>query len=105
MNHSTGDFYNKTRRAVWEIKASWLKPGVTRIKVTGQEGRSIDVLRTVTAKDGTVIHEDKFMSTWKMITREVEVGVGSTTTTTLPAPTADSEPGATPAPTTGTTIP
>ena len=105
VNHSTGDFYNKTRRAVWEIKASWLKPGVTRIRVTGQEGRSIDVLRTVTAKDGTVIHEDKFMSTWKMITREVEVGVGSTTTTTLPAPAADSGPGATPGPTTGTTIP
>jgi len=105
VSYSTGQFYDKVPRAMWEIKASWLNPGVKVIRVAGQEGRSIDVVRTVTAKDGTVIHKDKFTSTWKMITREIEVGVGSTTTTTLPAGTAGSEPGTTPGPTTGTTSP
>jgi len=105
VSYSTGQFYDKVPRAMWEIKASWLNPGVKVIRVAGQEGRSIDVVRTVTAKDGAVIHKDKFTSTWKMITREIEVGVGSTTTTTLPAGTAGSEPGATPGPTTGTTSP
>ncbi|MBN1321536.1 MAG: VanW family protein [Thermoleophilia bacterium] len=105
VGYSTGEFYDKVPRAVWEIKASWLEPGVKSVRVSGQEGRSIDVVRTVTAKDGTVIHKDKFTSTWKMITREIEVGVGSTTTTTLPDATTGSEPGATPGTTTGTTSP
>lgn len=81
VTHSTSDFYDEVEMETYKIKASWLSPGTTYVKVTGQPGRSIKVVRKVTAKDGTVIHHDTFISVWKMITREVEIGTGSTTTT------------------------
>ncbi len=82
VEYTTSDFYNEVKMATYEIPAYWLGPGTTYVKFKGQPGKSIDVLRTVTAKDGSVIHNDKFVSTWKMVTREIEVGTGSTTTTT-----------------------
>jgi len=84
VEYTTSDFYDEVRMATYEIPASWLGPGTTYVKIAGQPGKSIKVTRTVKAKDGSVIHNDTFVSTWKMITREVEVGTGSTTTTTVP---------------------
>jgi vancomycin resistance protein YoaR len=87
VDYTTSEFYDEVKMATYEIPASWLGPGTTYVKIPGQPGKSIKVIRTVTAKDGTVIHDDTFVSTWKMVTREVEVGTGSTTTTTAPEPT------------------
>ena len=87
VTYSTSEFYDKVSMATYEIKASWLGPGTTFVKITGQPGKSIKVVRKVTAKDGTVLHNDTFTSVWKMITREVEVGTGSTTTTAPPSTT------------------
>ncbi|MCE5253213.1 MAG: VanW family protein [Actinomycetia bacterium] len=82
VSHTTGDFYDEVEMATYEIPAYWLGPGTTYVKIAGQPGKSIKVERTVKAKDGSVLHKDTFVSTWKMITREIEVGTGPTTTTT-----------------------
>jgi vancomycin resistance protein YoaR len=81
VSFTTSDFYDEVDRATYEIPAYWLGPGTTYIKINGQAGKSIKVTRTVKAKDGSVIHDDTFVSKWRMITREIEVGTGSTTTT------------------------
>ena len=98
----TSDFYDEVPRATYEIRASWLGPGTTYVKISGQAGKSIKVTRTVKAKDGTVIHDDTFVSKWRMITREIEVGTGSTTTTAPTSTTGTTKP---PPTTTGTTQP
>jgi vancomycin resistance protein YoaR len=84
VSYTTSEFYDVVPREQANFSASWLGPGTTFIKLAGQEGKKIDVIRIVKAKDGTVIHEDTFVSTWKMIPQEVQVGTGSTTTTKKP---------------------
>lgn len=87
----TGDFYDVTPMEEVKYDKSALSPGKTEIKQTGQEGRSIRVTRVVKSADGTVIHNDVFISTWKMIPHEIYVGVG-TTTTKAPSPTTTKAP-------------
>ncbi len=87
VSYKTGDFYNVEKMTKIQYKASWLGPGTTFIKMAGQDGKEIKVVRTVKAEDGSVIHKDTFLSKWKMIPQEVEVGTGSTTTTKKPATT------------------
>ena len=81
VSYTTSDFYDVVEREVANFSASWLGPGTTFIKLAGQAGKKIDVIRTVKAKDGSVIHKDTFVSTWRMIPQEVQVGTGTTTTT------------------------
>ncbi len=76
VTYTTSDFYDVVEREVATFSASWLGPGTTVIKLAGQEGKKIDVIRTVKAKDGSVIHKDTFVSTWRMIPQEVQVGTG-----------------------------
>ncbi len=101
VSYKTGEFYDMEEMTKITYKASWLGPGTTYIKMSGQDGKKIKVTRTVKAKDGTVIHDNVFISTWKMIPQEVEVGTGSTTTTK--PPTTTTKPAATT--TTATTTP
>jgi vancomycin resistance protein YoaR len=98
VTYTTSDFYDVVEREVANFSASWLGPGTTFIKLAGQEGKKIDVIRIVKAKDGSIIHNDKFVSTWRMIPEEVQVGVGSTTTTLPTSTTGTTRP---PTPTTG----
>ncbi len=102
VSYETSDFYDVEQMTKITYKASWLGPGTTYIRMSGQDGKKIEVVRTVKAKDGSVIHKDTFISTWKMIPQEVEVGTGSTTTTAPPA-TTTTKPAATT--TTATTTP
>ena len=102
VSYKTGDFYDVEKMTKITYNASWLGPGTTYIRMSGQDGKKIEVARTVKAKDGTVIHNERFISTWKMIPQEVEVGTGSTTTTKPPA-TTTTKPAATT--TTATTTP
>jgi vancomycin resistance protein YoaR len=46
-----------------------------------QDGFKIKVVRTVKGADGNTIHKDAFVSTWKMLPREIEFGPAGTTTT------------------------
>ena len=95
VSYTTSEFYDEVDRATFEIPASWLGPGTTYIKISGQAGKAIKVVRTVKAKDGSVIHKDTFVSKWRMITREIEVGTGSTTTTEPTSTTGTTKPPAT----------
>jgi hypothetical protein len=106
VTYETGDFYDVEPMTEITYKASWLGTGTTYIRMAGQEGKKIKVTRTVKSKDGTVIHDNVFISTWKMIPEEVEVGVGSTTTTAGPTTTTTKPPATTTtATTTATTTP
>jgi len=87
VSYTTSDFYDELEMATYEIPAYWFGPGTTYVKIAGQAGKSIKVVRTVKAKDGSLLHEDTFVSKWRMITEEIEVGTGSTTTTTKPVST------------------
>lgn len=87
----TSDFYDVKTMEVVKYNKTGLSPGKTEIKTAGQEGKSIKVVRTVTSKSGKVIHKDTFISIWKMIPREIFVGVESTSTTKKPASTTTSE--------------
>jgi vancomycin resistance protein YoaR len=102
VTYTTSDFYDVVEREVATFSASWLSPGTTVIKLAGQEGKKIDVIRTVTAKDGSVIHKDTFVSTWRMIPQEVQVGTGTTATTKPTSTTGTVKP---PTSTTGATRP
>lgn len=91
VSYTTSDFYSVDKMTKIEYKASWLGPGTTFIRMSGQDGKEIKVVRVVKAKDGSVIHKDTFVSKWKMIPQEVEVGTGKTTTTKPPATTTTTE--------------
>ncbi len=86
VSFDISDFYDVTERTDVTIPNPSLGTGTTVIKSEGQPGRSIKVVYTVKAKDGSVIRKDAFVSTWKMMPRQIEVGTG-TTTTTKPATT------------------
>lgn len=81
VSFKTSEFYDVVERTDVTIPDSSLRPGATLIKSPGQDGQSIKVVRTVKAKDGSVIRKDVFVSTWKMMPRQIEVGTSSTTTT------------------------
>jgi len=87
INYTTSDFYNVVARTDVTIPNPKMGPGTTVIRLGGQSGKVVKVVRTVKAADGTVIHQDNFVSTWRMIPREIEVGTGTTTTAKKPTST------------------
>jgi len=92
VDYDTSDFYDVVEMTTVTYPYSKLGPGTTEVKTIGQMGRGITVIRTVKDKNGKVIHKDEFVSTWKMIPREVRVGTGPTTSTTKkPASTTTTE--------------
>lgn len=101
VEYETSDFYDVKEMTVVSYAKSDLGTGTTEIKTNGQTGKAIKVTRTVKDRDGQVIRKDTFISTWKMIPREVYVGTkgASTTTTTEAAATTTTKPA--PTPTTG----
>jgi len=80
--YETSDFYNVEEMTVITYPSSKLKTTATSVITTGQTGRSVKVTRKVTSKSGEVIHNDTFISTWRMIPREVAVGVTSSSSST-----------------------
>ncbi len=103
VSYTTSDFYDVKPMEKVEYNKSALGPGTTEIKTEGQEGRSIKVVRMVKSASGEVIHNDTFISIWKMIARETYIGTGSTTTTKAPTTTTQKATTTTAAPTTTTT--
>jgi vancomycin resistance protein YoaR len=82
VSYTTSDFYDVVERTDVTIPDPSLGPGTTIITIPGQPGKGIEVVRVVKGADGKVIHKDTFVSTWKMIPRQIQVGTGTTTTTT-----------------------
>lgn len=77
----SGFSYGAARTEVTVVNPS-LGPGTTKVKISGQSGRSCSVTRTVTWPDGRKKTE-KFNSYYPMIPKTIEVSP-VTTTTTLP---------------------
>ena len=82
VSYETGEFYGVEEMTTVTYPVSRLGTGTTEIKTSGQAGRKIKVVRIVKNAAGKVIHNDEFYSVWKMIPREVLVGIGETTSTT-----------------------
>ena len=105
VSYTTSDFYNWVGRSEVTIPTKALPAGTSVVRLSGQSGRQVKVVRTVTLPNGTVVHEDTFVSTFPMVPRQVEVGIGtptpkptappSNTTTTNPTPTTTVPPPAT----------
>lgn len=85
VTYTTSDFYNIVPQTVVTITNPSLGVGTTLVKIPGQDGKQITVTRTITWPDGRK-KTDKFVSTYPMIPRQVEVGTATTTTTTTAPP-------------------
>ena len=87
VSYTTSDFSDVVDRTQVTMPNPSLGPGTTFIKIGGQAGKEIKVVRTVKAAGGSVIRKDTFISTWRMIPQQIEVGTGTTTTTKPPSTT------------------
>jgi vancomycin resistance protein YoaR len=81
VEFDTSDFYNVVQRTDTSVTNTSLGPGTTVIQSPGQPGRQITVKRTITWPDGRK-ETEKFVSTFPMYQKIIEVGTGTTTTTT-----------------------
>ena len=86
VTYTTSDFYNVVPRSETTVTNTSLGPGTTLVQISGQSGKQCTVKRTITWPDGTT-KQDKFVSTYPMIQKIIEVGTGTTTTTTTHRPT------------------
>jgi vancomycin resistance protein YoaR len=81
VSYTTSDFYNVVTRTETSVTNTSLGTGTTVVKSPGQPGQQITVKRIITWPDGTK-ESEKFVSTFPMYPKIIEVGTG--TTTTLP---------------------
>ena len=82
ITHTTGDWYGVTPPTEKRVKTAELFEGEERVVDEGQTGKSIKVVRRVVDANGTVIHEDSFVSRYPMRPKIIEEGTRPTTTTT-----------------------
>ena len=80
VDSETSEFYDVQEMTQVTYVNRHLGPGTTAIMSEGQPGKSIKVIRTVKAADGTVLHHDTFVSKWEMSPHKVEVPPRKTTT-------------------------
>jgi vancomycin resistance protein YoaR len=80
--YTTSDFYNVVARTETSVTNTLLGPGTTVVQISGQSGKQCTVTRTITWPDGRS-EKEKFVSTYPMFPKIVEVGTGTTTTTTI----------------------
>jgi vancomycin resistance protein YoaR len=71
---SPGDFYNLVPKTTVTVKDPALVSGATNVMQSGQDGRELQMRRVVTLRDGTVLHDDTFVSVWPMIPETIAVG-------------------------------
>ncbi|HLA80147.1 MAG TPA: VanW family protein [Thermoleophilia bacterium] len=96
VSYTTSDFYNVVARTQVTIPNPSLGPGTSVVRLSGQSGKQVKVVRTVKAADASTIHKDTFISTWLMVPRQIEVGTSPTTTTTTVPSSTTSTTGTTP---------
>ncbi len=82
VSYTVSDFYNVVGRSTVTVTNKALGPGTSNVLIGGQSGKQLTTTRVVKLPDGTVVHNDKFISYFPMVPRQVEVGTGTTTTTT-----------------------
>lgn len=81
VDYETSEFYDVQDMTQVTYVNRHLGPGTTAIMSEGQPGKSINVIRTVRAADGKVVHHDTFVSEWEMSPHKIEVPPRKTTTT------------------------
>ena len=85
VSYAVGNFYNVRSPSTITINDPTMLVGKTRVIDTGQTGKQVKTTRLVTAADGSVIHNDIWISTWPMFPRTVAVGTKpSTPSSTTP---------------------
>jgi vancomycin resistance protein YoaR len=90
---SLGDFYGQVGRSTVTVTDPSMLKGKTKTIDEGQSGRSLKTYRKVTMPDGTVLHNNTFISRWPMYPKQIAVGTKETTTTTLPPTSTDTTAG------------
>jgi vancomycin resistance protein YoaR len=85
---TVGDFYGRQAMTNVTVTDPLLKFGKTSLIQSGQSGKSLKTTRVVT-RNGQVIHNDVWISTWAMYPQTVAVGTLSTTTTVTTPPTSE----------------
>jgi len=94
VGYTTSDFYNIVERTETSVTNTSLGVGTTAIQINGQSGKQCTVTRTITWPDGRSVKQ-KFVSTFPMYQKVIEVGTKpptSTTTTTTTSATTTTEP-------------
>ena len=67
VTSSKGEFYNIIPKTAVTLEDENYPKGETATVNAGQDGRTLEVRRTVTMPDGTVLHDDVFTSVWEII--------------------------------------
>jgi vancomycin resistance protein YoaR len=78
--YTRSDFYDIVPRTQVTVPVPHLGEGESVATISGQDGRTCQVVRTVTRADGSTT-KDVFISLWPMIPKTIEVGAGTSTTT------------------------
>ncbi len=87
VEYSVGNFYNVKSPSKVTIKDPTMAVGTTRVIDEGQIGRQLKTVRVVTLPDGTVLHNNTWISTWPAYPIQIAVGTKPTTPpSTTPGP-------------------
>lgn len=81
VSWSVGDFYNLVPMTTVTVDDPNLAIGKTEVNQSGQVGRELKAHRVVTMPDGTVLHDDTWISLWPMYPETIAVGTMNPTTT------------------------
>ena len=81
VSWSVGDFYDIVPKTTVRVDAPNLAVGKTQVNQSGQVGRELKTQRVVTMPDGTVLHDDIWVSVWPMYPETIAVGTMKPTTT------------------------
>lgn len=92
VTYTTSDFYNIVTRTETSVTNTSLGVGTTLVQISGQSGKQCTVKRTITWPDGRS-ETEKFVSTFPMYQKVIEVGTATTTTTTIRPTTTTTSPG------------
>ncbi len=74
VSTSTGEWVEGEKHSTKTQVDQTMTPGSSYVKTAGTDGKSITVIRKVTAPDGTVLHEDVFQSTYDPVNEVVVAG-------------------------------
>jgi vancomycin resistance protein YoaR len=74
VSYSVGKFYNVKGPGTVKINDPTMAVGTTKVIDGGQTGRQLKTTRIVTLPDGTVIHNNVWISTWPAYPKQIAVG-------------------------------
>jgi len=74
FTYSVGNFYNVKSAGTVTINDPTMAVGTTKVIDGGQTGRQLKTVRIVTLPDGTVLHNNTWISTWPAYPKTIAVG-------------------------------